>query len=911
MSLQPNETNRGTFESIVDRFEDSWQVRAVPSIERALSDAPGDERLRRQLVYELVAIDLEYRWRNSKQGRLLETVSGSDRNGDIANLPQTPKLDDYLATYAELAQIDGWPVDLVAEEYRVRRLFGESPTHDEFYQRYPQHQEKLNELLANIDKHLVAEGLALTPVEQETDDFKTTFAEPQPQPQADVADSAMKQRIGDYEVISEIAHGGMGVVYKARQTALNRTVALKMIKGARFASDEEVTRFRMEAEAAANLDHPNIVPVYEIGQHEGQPYFSMALVKGESLASVLRENPLPPKRAAELLIDVSAAISHAHSKGVIHRDLKPGNIILDDEGHPKVTDFGLAKQTESGSELTMTGQVLGTPSYMPPEQASGQSLVGVEADVYSLGAVLYTCLTGRPPFQAASVSDTLLQVISQDPVSPRALNSKVDRDLETICLKCLEKESSKRYSSAESLREDLQRYVEDRPITARPISTTARCVRWCKRNPVIALTSCAAVVGFISVAVVGWIGYASTDAALTQSRLNEQQARMNLDLAEARFRDALGAVNNFYTRVAEETLLNQPGARPLKRKLLRQALAYYEEFLRDRRGDLALRDELVRAEFRIGIIIEEIESPEKSLPHLVRARINLTELVETDGSNLDREIALGDLLNATARVHHRLKHLDLAGEFYEKTLRVRRGIVDDWDSKNEEMGLDESRRKLANAFMNFGLLENDQGITQKDERLIQDAFEKLGTAQKIRADVLDSRSNDRVKMDIARCSLNWGRIALSHDQTELATKKAKDAVSQFEELFHSNPDDQSCQYGLAVARRFTGDCTLDWQKALQWYENAKIGLTPLAENNSNCLEYSAELARVWLLLGDVYYHDAKDLQRAKENLLQADKRYRWLRQRLPNSDEFKKGVADVKDLLDMVNRAMSGADDSP
>ena len=292
---------------------------------------------------------------------------------------------------------------------------------------------------------------------------------------------------GDYEIIREIARGGMGVVFRARQVSLNRPVALKMILAGQLADDTDVKRFHTEAEAAANLDHPGIVPIFEVGEHEGQHYFSMGFVEGQSLSQRLAEGPLPPREAAELIRRVSEAIEYAHQHGVIHRDLKPANILIDQNGNPRVTDFGLAKKLKEDSGLTGSGQIMGTPSYMPPEQAGGKrGDVGPAADVYALGATLYALVTGRPPFQAATAMDTVLQVISEEPVPPRRLNLAVEPDIETICLKCLEKEPTKRYASAAALAEELARFLAGKPILARPVGQAERAWRWCRRNPVVA-----------------------------------------------------------------------------------------------------------------------------------------------------------------------------------------------------------------------------------------------------------------------------------------------------------------------------------------------------------------------------------------------------------------------------------------
>jgi len=258
-----------------------------------------------------------------------------------------------------------------------------------------------------------------------------------------------------------------------------------MILPGQFAGETEVRRFHAEAQAGGPLDHPGIVPVFEVGQQDGHHFLAMAFVDGPSLEARLRDGPLPQREAAALVRQVAEAIAAAHDRGIIHRDLKPQNILLDEGGRPKVTDFGLAKRLEGGAELTGTGQVLGTPSYMPPEQASGAKDVGPAADVYALGAVLYALLTGRPPFQAATAIDTILQVMEQEPAAPHTLNRRIDRDLETICLKCLEKSPARRYPSARELAADLERYLDGQPIRARPTVQFA-LAKWTARRPRLA-----------------------------------------------------------------------------------------------------------------------------------------------------------------------------------------------------------------------------------------------------------------------------------------------------------------------------------------------------------------------------------------------------------------------------------------
>jgi WD40 repeat protein len=330
-----------------------------------------------------------------------------------------------------------------------------------------------------------------------------------------IADTSV-QRFGDYELLEKVAEGGMGVVYRARQLSLNRIVAVKMIQPGRVGSPEMVLRFRAEAEAAASLHHPNIVAIHETGECEGQHYFSMDYIEGQNLAEAVREGPLPSARAAQLVAKIAAAVHYAHQHKILHRDLKPSNVLLDEAAEPRVTDFGLARRLGGDSTLTLTGQVFGSPQFMPPEQASGRhGAVGVHSDVYGLGAVLYHVLTARPPFVGETMETTLAQVLEQEPVSPRLLNASVPRDLETICLKCLEKEPSRRYVSAQAVVDELGRFLRKEPILARPVSRPEKVWRWCRRKPALA-TALGAVV---LVAAVGLVGI------LTQWRRAEGQRR--------------------------------------------------------------------------------------------------------------------------------------------------------------------------------------------------------------------------------------------------------------------------------------------------------------------------------------------------------------------------------------------------
>ena len=419
-------------------------------------------------------------------------------------------LGDVLAAYLEAVDA-GW-----------------APPREVFLERYPALRSELGAFFAAQDEiqTLAISVLADTPSTQGA--VSATPLKPAP------------RSFGDYELLEEIARGGMGVVFRARQVSLNRTVALKMVLAGDLASTSEVQRFRNEAEAAALMDHPNIVPIYDVGEHSGWHYFSMKLIEGGSLAQLIGRGewtlgtPDDCRRAARLVAAVARAVHYAHQRGILHRDLKPGNVLLETEGVPLVTDFGLAKRLgeaspgrQPGEFATQTGAIVGTPGYMAPEQAGGKHReLTTAADVYSLGAILYELLTGRPPFKGATVLDTLLQVREARPLRPWALNPRVDADLETVCLKCLEKEPSKRYASAEALADDLERWQRGEPVRARRTGLLERTWKWARRRPGLAL-----LLGFLAIfgalTLVLGAGYVTTVVNLHEAQ-SKQMMTENL-----------------------------------------------------------------------------------------------------------------------------------------------------------------------------------------------------------------------------------------------------------------------------------------------------------------------------------------------------------------------------------------------
>ncbi len=425
-------------------------------------------------------------------------------------------VEDYLARSAALGGNAEAVLDLIYQEYILRRDMGENPDSSEYASRFP---------------HLVAPIMLQFGVDAA---IPSTFRLPHERNLQSEHSLTPMERIGDYAIIAVLGRGEMGVVYKARDPNLNRVVAIKMMIEGRYGDPEQRERFRSEAQAIARLRHPNIIAIHAIDEHEGWPYLSLEYADGGNLARRLAERPMAPRDAARLLETLARAVHVAHLAGVVHRDLKPSNVLLTAEGVPKVADFGLAKLVDSGSDRTLSGQVVGTPSYMAPEQAEGQSKrVGPGADIYALGAVLYHALTGRPPFLGESALETIRMATSTEAVPPRRLRPDVPRDLETICLKCLAREASKRYGTALALADDLQRYLDGRPIAARPVGPIGRVARWRRRNPWVAGLSAAVLLSMVLGTVANWVQAIRATRAEHETRKQRDRAETEAKIARA------------------------------------------------------------------------------------------------------------------------------------------------------------------------------------------------------------------------------------------------------------------------------------------------------------------------------------------------------------------------------------------
>jgi serine/threonine-protein kinase len=695
--------------------------------------------------------------------------------------------------------------------------------------------------------------------------------------------------IGDYELLEEVARGGMGVVYRARQLSLQRTVALKMILKGEFAAPEDVQRFRLEAEAAAGLDHPNIVPIYEVGEHEGQPYFSMKLVEGGNLSQRLGRFVGQPREAARLLVPVARAVHYAHERGILHRDLKPANILLSTprsggqdsdlasprassdscptsvaEAVPHVTDFGLAKRVAgpASPSLTQSGAAVGTPSYMAPEQAVGQRKgLTVAADVYSLGAILYEMLTGAPPFKADTPLQTLFEVMQQEPVPPHLRQAGIDRDLETICLKCLQKEAGKRYASAAALADDLERYLAGETILARPIGRVERLGRWCRRNVALAVAGSLAAVALVAVAGDSCLlalaeaqkadlqAHAAADLrealARTQEHAVEAQQRAaeaekERGRAEASFRQAHQAVNHCL-HVSEE-LAKLPGAQSVRKNLLATALEYYLTFLKEHGDDPTLRAELADTYVSVGEITSATGSKTRALDAFRRALDLFQELARSQPRDPHWQSELVHTLNDIGVVQGAISQPAAARESLRQALAITERLIHDYPQDRSYL---HSLARLHENLANHDRAAGDYERALEHAAQAQTLFEQLLC---VKPDSSAAQGNLALSIN------NQGALYAQLDRLDEACRCFETALSIREKLGAETPRNGPHQLGLAASCR---DLGLAYQhlgrsdEAERFLERARDLRAVLARENPGLTLYQSDLAASLNDLGNV------------------------------------------------------------
>ncbi len=628
--------------------------------------------------------------------------------------------------------------------------------------------------------------------------------------------------IPGYDLLGVLGRGGMGVVYKARQVKANRLVALKMILSAAHATDADRERFRVEAESVARLDHPNVVKVFDVGDHDGLPYFALELCPGGSLADQLKENPLPAGDAAATVERVSRGVQAAHEAGIVHRDLKPANVLLAADGTPKVTDFGLAKRLDDDAGLTRTGAVMGTPSFMAPEQAAGDNrAVGPAADVYALGAILYDCLTGRPPFKGLGVVDTLQMVRTKEPISPRLLNPSVPTDLETICLKCLRKEPTQRYLRAADLADDLERFRTGRPIRARPVGRVESAVKFARRHP---LPVGLAAIAFLLLTVgltVSTVLYLRAEEervradgetlAARDAEAKERVAKIKAVAASNKAREVLDAMTS---DTAGSVLTTKALSYGVERDFLAGVMSYYQEFAgetaadevsRARTADAAKR--VAHIQFRLGRYAEAATAEEKAIALYQALRIDFLDRGEYQLSQAASESALGVILE-------RLNQPAAAEKQYRSALAAREHVL-------AAVGTDKQfRGDSAATHLNLAAL-------LKNRREFGEAEGHLRTALQLLADlVAENPTLDTLVGHQATAHANLSSLLDESNRLPAAAEQARLALALRQKLYAKLPNDPEVIADLASSHFNAGNrfrVRRDLAAASKEYETA-VGL---------------------------------------------------------------------------------------
>ena len=805
-------------ETLRRQFEAAWVAGAPQPIERFLPDHQHPNFL--ATLEELVHVELDFSW------KAWSRPPENDSTLALSQVKTRPaQLESFLERFDQLRE-QGTLLRLLEQEFLVRIQNGDDADPVEYRNRFPelaQNNKEFDSLLERLCRE-TTKGKELQSGSLSTKHGK------------------FPRKFGNYELLEPLGRGGMGIVFRARQQKVDRMVALKVIRSDQLplATEESrqamIDRFRHEAQAAARLDHENIVTVYEVGEVEEQQFFSMQYIQGKSLAELLGGSPLDNRRAAAYLEPVARAVHEAHLSGILHRDLKPHNVLIESKtDRPLVADFGLAKLSEGNDQLTRAGEAIGTPSYMSPEQARDASQVTALTDVYALGATLYATLTGRPPFQAASSIETLRQVIDEDPVPPSRLNRAVDRDLETICMKCLDKSPERRYSSSQHLAEDLGRYLRYEPILARPVGRINRTLRWCRRNPLTALLSGLAVTFLLLTLTSSFIGYVQTRSAL-------RQAQDNLS-------DAHQAVEDFFSLVSESDLLNQQGLQPLRKELLQRARLYYERFISQRREDPTTRDELALTHFRIGRITGLMGSHPESLIEYQQARDIQQELLQQKPDQSSRLEALANTLNAMGTTHARHGESHPAQQHLEEARRLRKLLVQG-DASNRNY-----QRTLANTWMNLGWV-----AFQLNE--LETARTNYATAQTIREALLQNDPHDsQVLRDTGRGYHNQAELANRKGDIESARQQLNKAIEFFQIILRQNPDSIQDRYRLAVCYRGHADMTLQLQNELSSasdsYQKSVELMTTLVRENPRVSHYQFELAQLYRNMGHLEINQSR------------------------------------------------------
>lgn len=738
------------------RFESDWLNHETKSISIRHYLPRPDAQSYLGTLEELVCIDLEFRWQHGAS-----SAETAEQTATAHDSLQPTRVEDYLREFPDLDQPE-IVARLVEQEVIARVGAGFVVEPDEYQSRFPD---------IKLDQSLFDAG--------------QTRVSPSDSPVTTQTVTDFPKQFGSYILTERIGRGGMGSVYRADQPAAGREVAIKiadLTSPSAYARQAVTERFETEAHAAARIVHDHLVPIYDVGSVDGQPYYAMQLVQGGDLSSLTRESTLPDRVAARYLSQISSGVSAAHSAGMLHRDIKPQNILIDQAtDRAMLTDFGLARWQSTDSSLTQAGQILGTPSYMPPEQIRDSSQIDARADVYSLGATLYQAVTGRAPFKAQSVNETLQQVTSGEPVQPKRLNPGLSADLNTIILKCLEKSPEARYQSAAELAEELQRFLEGRPILARPQSLTSKTIKWTRRNPALAAASAVAIAGLLATAVVSAYGWSRTSYLLDR--------RLEADAI------TLETLDRGFSEVLEEPVLGVPDARPVRDYLVELTLDGYRRHISGaddvQRGSLGHADALSKA----ARLARELDSDSNESQRLLEEARSICENLESYRGGQSQSAGEVEHLRIYSDVLIQLGVLDVASESleaakakFEQAERLRRRWLDKVRGSSNEV---EATRKLANAMMN-------QGIVLRRLEQFGEAEAKQWNAQTLRNEHLHAGNRDfRLRFDTAKANNNLAVLAATEGDYVEALDRCTQAAGLFEELGAEQANDVRIWRGLA------------------------------------------------------------------------------------------------------------------
>jgi serine/threonine protein kinase len=691
--------------------------------------------------------------------------------------------------------------------------------------------------------------------------------------------SAIPDRIGSYRVSEALGHGGMGVVYKARQLGLDRFVAIKMLITGRYSDAGAIGRVRQEAEAISRLQHANIVQIHEIGEHEGRPFLVLEYVAAGSNLGQLRGKPLPSTVAARLVQALSRAIAHAHRRGIVHRDIKPANVLLAwpdqesapqldgnltsfqifDDVIPKISDFGLAKRLDINSGQTLIGTILGTPSYMAPEQAAARmDEVGPASDIYSLGAVLYELVTGRPPFRAETALATLEQVTEDDPVPPRQLQPGVARDLETICLKCLEKDPAKRYVTADDLAADLGRYLNQEPIVARRQNLFVYVSKWVRRRPAAAALIFVSVLALLTL-IIGSQWYSSL-------------VRKERNLAEANFSMALNAVDEMLTQVGDEKLAYEPRMEEKRQALLQNALGFYKRFLHERQGDRRLQIETAYAYRRMADVEKLLGNYDAAQSAYLEA-IRLFKVLQGKRSVAEYrrwEAYCWNYLGESQRLSSRPQE---AFTSYTNALKLQQKLTQEFPE------LLDYQLELARTHYNVGILWRETNRLQRSEKELREALPILQALVK-----KDGKRGD-FRFELSRVHTNVGSVMRDTNRATLAIEEFTEAISLLAKLVAEHPENTDFRHELAVAHTNRGNAyhiSNQIDEARADYEVARQDLSSLTLDYPRVPSFAQEISNTENSLAAML-HKAEGFAAAEKVWLDASTRLLFAR--APRGDE--------------------------